>query len=96
MFKGVIVGDKELEEYEKESLIDIIDKNEIKAVVYGGIEVSKNEEVILTLPPDHSTFPKVVIEEFDTDIEKCMIKCQWEVIKEERDAEQKKGTGRSI
>ena len=63
---------------------------ESKAVVYAGIQVTKNEEDILTLPPDHAIFPRVDIEEFDTEMEKCTIKCQWEVNKEERMFEQKK------
>ena len=88
--KGVIVGDKELEEFEKGTSEKVNSEN--KAVVYGGVKVNKNEEVLLTLPPDFSTFPKVDIEEFDTEIEKCMIKCQWEVNREERAAEQKKAS----
>ena len=49
-----------------------------KAVIYAGIKVSKAEEAILCLPPDHTTFPKVNIEDFDTDMEKCVIKCKWQ------------------
>ena len=89
-FKGVLIGDKELETLEKESAIAAKFRNENKAVVYAGIEVNKNEDEILTLPPDHAIFPKVDIEEFDTEVEKCIIKCQWEVNKEERIAEQMK------
>ena len=89
-FKGILVGDLELESLEK----DITDnkKNEIgnKAVVYAGIKVDKNEEEILCLPPDHSIFPKVDIEEFDTDMEKCGIKAKWNALKEERKTEEKK------
>ena len=88
-FKGVFIGDKELEALEKEP--DTAAKQcESKAVVYAGIKVTKNEEDILTLPPDHAIFPRVDIEEFDTEMEKCNIKCQWEVNKEERMFEQKK------
>ena len=65
-------------------------QTEKKAIVYAGIIVNKQEEDILSLPPDHAIYPKVDIEEFDTDMEKCIIKCQWEVNKEERVAEQKR------
>jgi hypothetical protein len=94
-FKGVIIGDKELEALEKEP--ETAAKHcESKAVVYAGLKVTKNEENILTLPPDHAVFPSVDIEEFDTEMEKCTIKCQWKVNKEERIFEQKKGKGGSI
>ena len=85
-FKGILVGDKELEVLEKES------KNEMggKAVVYGGIEVDKSEEDILNLPPDFAIFPKVDIEEFETDMEKCLIKCSWEVKNVQRKSESEK------
>ena len=67
-------------------------KNEILegAIVYGGIKVNKKEEEILNLPPDHTTFPKVVVEEFNTDMEKCVIKCNWQHMKEQRQFEEKK------
>ena len=35
-------------------------------------------------------FPKVDIEEFDTDMQKCVIKCTWEANNEQRKAEEKK------
>ena len=67
-FKGILVGDSELEEFEKK-IVDIEkNKNDNKAVVYADIKVSKNEEEILCLPPDHTVFPKVDIEEFDTEM----------------------------
>ena len=91
MFKGVFVGDLELENYEKE-VMSTKKKNEILegAIVYGGIKVNKKEEEILNLPPDHTTFPKVVVEEFNTDMEKCVIKCNWQHMKEQRQFEEKK------
>ena len=53
IFKGILVGDTELENYEKE--IESTEKSETKnsAVVYAGIKLDKKEEEILTLPPDH-------------------------------------------
>ena len=68
LFKGVFVGDLELESFEKEVIET--SKNEIRdrAVVYGGIKINEKEEDILNLPPNHTTFPKVNIEEFDTEL----------------------------
>ena len=48
------------------------------------------EEDILCLPPDYTIFPKVDLAEFDTDMEKCAIKCKWAAISEERKAEREK------
>ena len=62
-FKGILVGDSELEELEKKIVDTEKNKNENKAVVYADIKVSKNEEEILCLPPDHTVLPKVDIEE---------------------------------
>ena len=47
-FKGVLVGDKELEALEEE--VSKV-QSDNKAVIYAGIEVNKNENDILTLPP---------------------------------------------
>ena len=89
-FKGILVGDIDLENLEEE--IIVAEKNEFKdkAVVYAGIEINEKENDILCLPPDHTVFPKVDIEEFDTEMEKCIIKCTWEANKEQRRSEEKK------
>ena len=42
------------------------------------------------MPPDHAIFPKVNMEEFDTEMEKCVIKCIWQANKEQRKAEEEK------
>ena len=89
-FKGVLVGDSELENLETNLVITEKRENKVKAVVYAGITISSNEEDILSLPPDYATYPKVDIEEFDTDMEKCVIKCTWEANKEQRKSEEKK------
>ena len=65
-------------------------ENRNKAIVYAGIEVNENEQDIICLPPDHTVFPKIDIEEFNTDMEKCVIKCNWEANREQREAEEKK------
>ena len=67
--------ESELENYAKEKVVT--EKNEIvnKAVIYAGIKVNKKKADILCVPPDHTDYPKVDFEEFDTDMEKCVIKC---------------------
>ena len=50
------------------------------------------EEEILCLPPDHTIFSKVDIEEFDTDMEKCVIKSKWQDNHEQRKFEELKVT----
>ena len=90
-FKGVLVGDSELENLETNLVSTEKTELKVKAVVYAGIKIKSNEEDILSFPPDYATFPKVDIEEFDTDMEKCVIKCTWEANKEQRKSEEKKG-----
>ena len=63
IFKGILVGDSELEKYEKETESTEKRETESKAIVYAGIKVNNKEEEILCLPPDHTVFPKVDIEE---------------------------------
>ena len=74
-FKGVIVDDELLEELDKELKEDKPDEN--KACVLGGIEISKAEEEVLYIPPNHATYPKINMEDIKTELEKCMIKCKW-------------------
>ena len=89
-FKGILVGDSELENYENKMAATRENESDDKAVIYAGIKVNKKEEDILCLPPDHTVFPRVDIEEFDTEMEKCFIKCTWEANKEQRKSEEKK------
>ena len=89
-FKGILVGDSELENYENKMAATKENEIDDKAVIYAGIKVNKKEEEILCLPPDHTVFPRVDIEEFDTEMEKCVIKCTWEANKEQRKSEEKK------
>ena len=82
---GVIVGDKLLEELEiKNKVLD----NEIKASVYCDIKVSKEHQEILLLPPEHQTYPKLNLEEFETDLAKCVIKDRWEALRDTRKREE--------
>ena len=80
--KGVIVGDKMLEEMEKKQ--DDNDKEE-KVPVYGGIkDLSEDQEEVLQLPPNHRIYPRLNLEEFKTELEKCVIKANWQKTREER------------
>ena len=65
-----MVGDKLLEELETRNKAT---EKEIKASVYANIKVTKEQEEILLLPPEHQTFPKLDIEEFETDLAKSRI-----------------------
>ena len=80
IFKGVYIGDKILEELEIKN-----NKTKVanKATIYGGIEgVTKEQEEILMLPPGHSIYPKLNLEAFETELEKCVIKAKWEKFRE--------------
>ena len=81
-FKGVIIGDKELEKLESENE----KKNETnnKPRVYSNIELTEDQKNILLLPPNHQTFPKLSLEKFETELEKCNIKMTWESMRKSR------------
>ena len=89
VYNGRIVGDDKLEEFELE--LNKNDNKEESGVVYGGIKsLNKDQENILLLPPKHKTFPKLNIESFETELEKCIIKAKWEKIRNETAKETKK------
>ena len=68
--KGVLVGDKELEDLERE-IVDPKKSEEInKPVVYKELKINEKEAKLLSVSP----VPKVNIEEFGTEMKKCVIK----------------------
>ena len=79
-FKGVIVDDKLLEDFEDK----LTKAKQSKPSALGGIEVNKDEEKVLNIPPNHSTYPRIDMEEIKTEIEKCVIKTKWGNMKEQR------------
>ena len=79
--KGVIVDDKGLEELETE--LKKPNEPENKAVILGGVKVDKYEEAVLMIPPNHTTYPKILVEEVKTELEKCVIKCRWNDVSEQ-------------
>ena len=79
--KGVIVDDKGLEELETE--LKKPNEPENKAVILGGVKVDKYEEKVLMIPPNHTTYPKINVEEVKTELEKCVIKCRWNDVNEQ-------------
>ena len=73
--RGVKVGDDILEEMETNH--HSIEAS--KAPIYGNIEgITKDQEEILNIPPNHRTFPKLNLENFKTELEKCVIKANWQ------------------
>ena len=79
VLNGVLVGDKLLEELETRNKAT---EKEIKDSVNANIKVTKEQEESLLLPPEHQTFPKLDIEEFETALAKSRIKGRWESIRE--------------
>ena len=76
IFEGVIVGDKELEDLESKLKETV--KNDEQPRVYSDIKLNKEQKDILLLPPNFQAYPKLSLEKFDTEIEKCMVKATWE------------------
>ena len=85
-FRNVIIGDKKLEEYENEILGA---KVNTKVSVHGGVELKKEHIEILTIPPKHTIFPKLNIESFETELQKCEVKHKWQMLREQRLNEEK-------
>ena len=77
---GVCIGDKEIEAFEANNAGKDIADN---AIVYGGITgLNDDQKEFLMLPPNHRTFPKLNVENFETELEKCFIKAKWEKFRE--------------
>ena len=89
IFEGVAVGDDILEKIEKKNC-EIPNIKDNKPIIYGGIDgLTVEQEEILKLPPNHQTFPNLNLENFETELEKCMIKAKWEKIREESNNEKR-------
>jgi hypothetical protein len=83
--EGVYVGDEILENLEAKN--DHIKDN--KAPIYGGIQgLTADQEEVLNLPPNHRTYPNLNLENFKTELEKCVIKAKWEKQRELRKQEE--------
>ena len=74
IIEGVVVGDKELKDLESKEA----SKNYEQPRVYSDIKLNKDQKDILLLPPNFQTYPKLSLERFDTEIEKCIVKATWE------------------
>ena len=61
-----------------------------KVSQYADIELSLKERELLSLPPDHQLHPNVEINEIEVEIEKTLIKANWQEIRTERESEQQK------
>ena len=89
--RGVIVGDTELERFEKETNENKTKKENRETFgIYDNIKVTKDQEEILKLPPGFKTFPKLKVGDMETELEKCMIKATWEENREMRKNEMDK------
>ena len=75
---GVPTGDMEIEEYLNANPEEKKDDEDV--VVYGNIEVNDNEKDILKLPPNHALYPRLNLEEFETEIDKGLAKHTWRKI----------------
>ena len=83
--EGVFVGDEALEKLEVESGFT----KDNRPAVYGGIcNLTVDQEKVLKLPPNHRTYPKLNVENFKTELEKCIIKSNWQKQREERQLEE--------
>jgi hypothetical protein len=89
MHLGVCIGDKKLNDIEVELNKETVDNDNDKPAIYAGIEgITPVQEEILMSAPNHRIFPKLNLEIFETELEKCMIKAKWEKTREERNNEQ--------
>ena len=50
---------------------------ESKPRVYGGVEISRQEEKLLELPPKYTVYNRIKREEIETEIEKAITKLRW-------------------
>ena len=84
VWKGVLIGDAELEELKAK--LDIDKVREVPA--YGGAVVTENLKAILRLPPGMTTYEELDEIKFNADLEAMMVKQRWEERnKEVRDGE---------
>jgi hypothetical protein len=81
--KGIIVGDKLLEKME-----DKHEDGKDKVPIYGVIkDLTEDQKEVLQLPPNQRTYPKLKLDDFKTELEKCVIKANWQKTNEQRKQE---------
>ena len=86
-WKGIAISDDELNRFIEEKKMQAKLKQEVP--VYGGTEISKNQQAILQLPPGFTTYEKITETEIETEIEIMMNKARWEQRnKREREGEE--------
>ena len=60
-----------------------------KVLIYGGIkDFNEDQKEVLQLPPNHRTYPKLKLDDFKTELEKCVIKANWQKTNEQRRQEE--------
>ena len=48
---------------------------------YGGAIIDETEKILLNLPPDHSIYPRISLRKVETELEKCFVKGEWQIKK---------------
>ena len=91
VYNGVIVGDEELEEFEKKNA-ESKSKTQNNVGVYDGIELDDKQKQIISFPLQHTTFTKLNVEAFETELEKCKVKAKWQKFQEMRKEEENRAT----
>ena len=84
---GVLVGDKELEEFKADNENS---ENGENLVVYANIALNVREKNVLNHPPDHAIYPRLDLAMIETEMDKCNVKCVWSEKKDNIEDETKK------
>ena len=75
--EGIRIADNHLTENEKKPI-------EVKPIVYDDIEVTDNMKAALTLQPVFMLYPKIKIEDVETEFEKGLVKARYYKVQQER------------
>ena len=89
MYKGVAKGDDKLEEFEKEHALKNDLEGNDKVCVYDGVELHINQKEILAFPLQQTRYPKLNVETFERELEKCVVNEKWQKLREMREKEER-------
>ena len=85
MYKEVAISDKALEDYK---LNTEQNWNDQKPPVYGGVNITEEQEAFLRLPPGYTTYERILEKDFEAEIELMATKARWEQMsKRDREGE---------
>ena len=86
VWKGVVIGDQELEAAREELGGGAKEQQEVPA--YGGASLTPQQKDLLRLPPGFTLYEQLQEKQTEVDMEVCMVKLRWEVrSKEGREGE---------